>query len=166
MILILMGVTGSGKTTVGKLLSARLGWLFEDADWYHPVDNITKMCQGVPLTDEDRSPWLDRLHIAIRQWIAAGENVVLACSALKHTYRTKLAVSDEVWFAYLKASQEVIASRLSARQDHFMNPNLLSSQFDALEEPAEAIVIDATEAVDKCVEQLTLKLAELQKRAT
>jgi gluconokinase len=159
MIIIIMGVSGSGKTTIGTLFAARMGWLFEDADSYHPPENIEKLSAAIPLTDADREPWLRHLADSIRDWHAAGKNVVLACSALKNSYRSKLRVNDSVCFAYLKVSQEVIEQRLRKRRDHFMNPELLESQFQTLEEPKDAIVIDASKNPDHCVAELMEKLA-------
>jgi gluconokinase len=159
MIIIIMGVSGSGKTTIGKLFATRMGWLFEDADSYHPPQNIEKLSAGIPLTDADREPWLRHLADSIRDWDAAGKNVVLACSALKNSYRSTLRVNDAVHFAYLKVSQEVIEERLKKRRDHFMNPELLDSQFQTLEEPRDAVVIDASKDPDHCVAQLMQKLA-------
>jgi gluconokinase len=156
MILVLMGVTGCGKSTIGRLLASKLGWLFEDADWYHPVENIKKMSEGSPLTDEDRWPWLDHLAEMIRDWSLKKENVVLACSALKAVYRERLNVTDQVRFVYLKCSQSVIEERLKSREDHFMDAKLVPSQFATLEEPGadEAIIVDAAKSVEECVEEL------------
>ncbi len=138
-----MGVTGSGKTTVGRALSANLGWRFADADDYHSAANVSKMAAGIPLTDKDRAPWLLALRQAVVEWTAAGENVVLACSALKAAYREELVTGPEVKLVYLKASMELIAQRLAGRSGHFMNPHLLQSQFDALEEPYDVVTVDA-----------------------
>ena len=111
MIAIVMGVTGSGKTSVGRLLAQQLGWEFADADDFHPSANVEKIARGIPLTDEDRAPWLERLRIQIANWIVNGQNAVLACSALKRTYRQELSVGPEVRFVYLKGSAELIARR-------------------------------------------------------
>ena len=143
MIILLMGVSGVGKTTVGQALAKDLGCRFADADDYHPAANIAKMHAGIALTDEDRAPWLEALHQAIVAWLAAGENVVLACSALKAAYRQQLLVSPEVKLVYLRGSMELITARLASRSGHYMNPHLLRSQFDTLEEPANALIIPA-----------------------
>ena len=144
MIVIVMGVSGSGKTTVGELVAERLGCGFSDADDFHPAANVDKMRAGIPLTDDDRWPWLKALRQAIEDWEAAGQSRVIACSALKAAYRNLLAPRDDVVFVFLKGSAETIASRLKARQGHYLNPDLLASQFATLEEPADAIVVDIT----------------------
>lgn len=159
MILILMGVTGSGKSTIGKLFASKFGWRFEDADWYHPAENIKKMSAGIALADEDRWPWLDHLAGLIRDWSEREENVVLACSALKEVYRQRLTVDGNVRFVYLKASPEVLAERLKYREGHFMRPELLPSQLATLEEPGKAaIVIDTSGTPEEAVEELASKL--------
>lgn len=142
MIVIVMGVSGAGKTTVGELLADRMGCGFSDADDFHPPANVEKMRAGIALTDDDRWPWLKALRQAIEDWQAAGESRVIACSALKDAYRDVLSPRDDVVFVYLKGDTETIASRLKARKGHYMNPNLLTSQFAALEEPADAVVVD------------------------
>ena len=142
MIVIVMGVTGAGKTTVGRLLAGRLGWEFADADDFHPPANVEKMKQGIPLNDDDRRPWLAELRAAISRWIGSGKNVVLACSALKNAYRHELQVGPEVRFAYLKGSPGLIASRLKERHGHFAGEKILAGQFADLEEPESALAID------------------------
>ncbi|MGB7555746.1 MAG: gluconokinase, partial [Candidatus Korobacteraceae bacterium] len=142
MIIILMGVSGVGKTTIGKALAQELHWRFAEGDDFHSAANIAKMHAGIPLTDEDRAPWLQSLRSAITRWLAAGENVVLACSALKASYRETLQVAPEVKFVYLRGSFELIAQRLASRHGHYMNPHLLRSQFDTLEEPIDTVTID------------------------
>lgn len=142
MIVIVMGVSGSGKTTVGKLLAERMGCGFSDADDFHPAANVEKMRAGIPLTDDDRWPWLKALRQAIEEWEAAGKSHVVACSALKDTYRDVLSPKDDVVFVYLKGDAKTIASRLKARKGHYMNPTLLTSQFATLEEPDNALVVD------------------------
>ncbi|HUA15498.1 MAG TPA: gluconokinase [Verrucomicrobiae bacterium] len=141
MIVIVMGVVGAGKTTVGRLLAGRLGWQFADADDFHPAANVEKIRQGIPLTDDDREPWLERLRSEISHWIESGNNVVLACSALKRRYREKLETGAEIRFVYLKGSAETIAKRLRARHGHFAGEQLLASQFADLEEPQNALVV-------------------------
>lgn len=144
MLVVLFGVTGVGKTTIGRLVAGRLGWAFYDADDFHPAANVQRMRRGIPLTDEDRVPWLQALRDLIGSCLSRGEPAVLACSALKSSYRRMLRVSDDVQFVYLKGAPSLIQQRLEQRRSHFMNPALLQSQLDTLEEPAagEAIVVD------------------------
>jgi gluconokinase len=151
MIILLMGVSGVGKTTIGQELAQKLGWAFADADDYHPPANIAKMREGIPLDDADRAPWLQSLHDAIVGWIAAGRSVVLACSALKQAYRQQLLVGPEVKLVYLHGEFELLSQRLKARHGHYMNPELLRSQFDTLEAPAEAISVDVSRQVPEIV---------------
>ena len=135
-VLVLMGVAGSGKTTTGLLLAERLGWPFRDADSFHPPENVEKMSQGVPLTDEDRRPWLAAVASWIDDRLAAGERGVVTCSALKRAYRDVLIGPRRgVGLVYLKGDRHLIGERLRRRQGHFMPPELLDSQFAALEEP-------------------------------
>lgn len=135
-ILIVMGVSGSGKSTVGALLAGQLGWEFEDADWFHPASNIDKMRQGIPLTDDDRRPWLNAIAAWIDKTRRANGHGVIACSALKRRYRDVL-IGDRraVRLIYLKGDETLIARRIAARHEHFMPQGLLNSQFEALEEP-------------------------------
>ena len=149
MIVVLMGVSGSGKTTIGTLLAQRTGVVFADADDYHPAANKAKMAAGNPLNDDDRQPWLEVLNRLMRGWHDAGEGGVLACSALKEKYRATLAdglPADAIHFVLLDGSAEMIAARLAARKHEYMNPKLLESQFKTLEKPkpgeAYAIVND------------------------
>lgn len=143
MIVILMGVSGSGKTTVGRHLAEKLKWQLLDADDFHPPANIEKMSRGIPLEDSDRWPWLDRLNEMIRSAESRGEYVLLACSALKARYRERLAHGCEnVRWIYLKGDFNLIESRLKARKGHYMKAGLLQSQFTALEEPQGALVMD------------------------
>ena len=144
MIILLMGAAGAGKTTVGKLLASHLGWDFADADDYHSTTNLDKMRNGIPLTDADRAPWLASLRALICSWIMVGKSAVLACSALKQAYRDNLSVGPEVRIVYLKLTPEVLRQRLAARHGHFMTEAMLESQLATLEEPKDAIVIDAT----------------------
>ena len=135
MIVIIFGVSGAGKTTVGKLLARELGWRFIEADDFHPAANVEKMHSGQALTDEDRWPWLERLRQQIEPSLAAGENAVLACSALKRAYRHRLRVSDKVKFVFLRGDYALVEKQLRSRHRHFMNAALSQSQFDDLEEP-------------------------------
>ncbi len=144
MIAIVMGVVGAGKTTVGSLLAQKTGWEFVDGDSFHSAANVEKMRQGIPLTDADRASWLGAIHDAVVQWIAEGRNVVLACSALKRSYREKIGIRPEVRFVYLKGSREVIGQRLRARRGHYATEQLLDSQFAILEEPEGAITVDVS----------------------
>jgi gluconokinase len=160
MIVVLMGVTGSGKTTVGRMLAAELGWNYYDADDFHSPANIEKMKRGVPLDDADRQPWLEVLRDLIRSLLERGENGVLACSALKRGYRDYLLIDEQVRLIYLRGNYELIKKRLSDRGVHFMNPQLLESQFEILEEPEGPLTIDvslpAAEIVKSIRDQLGL----------
>jgi gluconokinase len=153
-IVIVMGVTGAGKTTTGRLLANELGWEFADADDFHSAANKKKMSQGIALDDADREPWLEAIRAAMSQWLAAQRNVVLACSALKRSYRERLAISPEVKFVYLKGSYEFIYQRLLSRHGHFATEKILSSQFEALEEPEDAIVVDVTKTPEESVSEI------------
>ncbi|HSY10769.1 MAG TPA: gluconokinase [Verrucomicrobiae bacterium] len=159
MIVVLMGVSGAGKTTVGQALARQLQWRFADADDFHSAANVAKMHAGIPLTDADRAPWLAALHQAIVSWLAAHENVVLACSALKATYRAQIVVSPEVKLIYLRVGREVVAVRLAHRQHHYMNPALIDSQFATLEEPADAVAVDASLTTKEVVLNIRRALA-------
>jgi gluconokinase len=159
MVVLLMGVTGSGKTTVGLALAQSLGWQFVDADDFHSPANIAKMRAGIPLDDSDRTPWLAVLRTAIVGWLQAGASVVLACSALKQVYREQLVVSPEVRLVYLRGEPEAISRRLSERPGHYMNPDLLASQFATLEEPHDAAVVDINATVSKIVAEIRGALA-------
>jgi gluconokinase len=134
-VIIIFGVSGAGKTTVGKVLAEQLGWRFLEADEFHPAANIEKMRNGHPLTDEDRWPWLDCLRNQIERSLSAGENAVLACSALKRAYRDHVRLSDEIKFVFLRGDYALVEKQLRSRHGHFMNAALLQSQFDDLEEP-------------------------------
>lgn len=142
--LLLMGVTASGKSTVGRLLSRRLGWTFHDGDDYHPAANVEKMSHGIPLTDADREPWLDRLNAIMRDHERNGTSAIIASSALKQAYRDRLSrgITPPV-VVFLKGEPEVLQARLDARTDHFMPRLMLPSQLAALEEPADGVVVDA-----------------------
>ena len=159
MIIVLIGVTGSGKSTVGRLLARQLGWKFYEGDDLHPAANLQKMRRGLPLTDEDRKPWLKAIQNAIRAAVENRENVVIACSALKESYRNMLHVKGEVIFVYLKANSPLIQQRLKKRTGHFMNPVLIQSQFDTLEEPNQAVQIDAGLTPAEIVQLIRHRLA-------
>ena len=159
MIIIVIGVTASGKTTVGKLLAKRLRWNFYDGDDFHSTANVEKMSRGSPLNDEDRKPWLESLRGLIQSAIERGESAVIACSALKQSYRRILRVSDAVVFVYLHASVDLVRDRLKSRTGHFMPPALLQSQFDALEAPREALRIDAALGLDEIVQTVQERLS-------
>lgn len=146
-----MGVVGSGKTTVGSLLARQLGWQFADADDYHSAENKEKIRHGIGLTDADRDPWLRRLRAEIQNWIAHGENVVLACSALKRKYREELKAGPDVKFVYLKGDAALIDSRLRARKAHFADDKILASQLADLEEPEDAVRVSIDQNPDQIV---------------
>jgi gluconokinase len=158
MIVIVMGTTGSGKTTIGRLLAKSLGWEFVDADDFHPPANVEKMKHGIPLSDADREPWLKALHDKIVEWSAGKHNVVLACSALKQSYRDELRGSSEVKFVYLKGSYELFSRRVLSRKGHFAKQDLIASQFAALEEPTDAIVADAAQSPEEIVSEVRRQL--------
>lgn len=158
MIVIVMGVVGAGKTTVGSLLAAQLGWQFADADDFHPRVNVDKIRNGIPLTDADRAPWLELLSRAVADWSSAKKDVVLACSALKHDYREKLRVSPSVRFVYLKGSADLIAERLQERHGHFAGQSILESQVADLEEPHSAIVADIRQSPSQIVDSIRSQL--------
>ena len=158
MIVIVMGTTGSGKTTIGSLLAKRMGWEFVDADDFHPPSNVEKMKHGIPLTDADREPWLKALHDKIVEWTAEKRSVVLACSALKQSYRDELRASSDVKFVYLKGSYQLFSQRVLARRGHFAKQDLLASQFATLEEPTDAITVDAAPPPEQIVSELRRQL--------
>ncbi len=154
-----MGPAGSGKTTVGQLLAARLKWDFADADNFHSPANIEKMAHGIPLHDEDRIPWLHSIREAMLQCQAQGRNVVLACSALKRSYRELLQINSDVKLVYLKGSYELFRARLRARKGHYAGEQILACQFADLEEPADAITIDAAQSPQQIVAEIREQLA-------
>lgn len=152
MIVVVMGVSGSGKTTIGIRLAEVLGWPFYDGDDFHPPENVAKMRSGVPLTDADRAPWLSNLRSLIRSLLDEGRSAVLTCSALRRAYRAQLQVDEaRVRFVYLKGSFDLIRARLQNRTGHFMPPALLASQFAALEEPEAALVVTIDQSPDAIV---------------
>lgn len=165
-VVLLMGVSGSGKTTVGRLLSNRLGWDFWDADDFHPAENVRKMAAGIPLDDRDRLPWLKRLSRLIERIVQGRQRpAVVACSALKRDYRARLAPSEvrsAVLTVFLRGDKEVIRARLQSRSNHFMPADLLESQFQALEEPEGAIVIDVRLAPEDIAREIEDRLERRQ----
>ena len=159
MVIIFTGVSGAGKTTVGRLMAQQLGWPFYEGDDYHPAENIEKMTKGVALTDEDRRAWLETLRDLIATVLAQGDNGVMACSALKQSYRAMLRSAGAVVFVHLKVNRRLIRERLQNRQGHFMNPGLVDSQFATLEEPQTVMTIDAALPPDEIVRQVRRALS-------
>ena len=158
MILIVMGVAGCGKSTIGRQLADRLGWPFYDGDDFHPAANVEKMSQGQPLTDEDRSAWLNALVDLIGDHLRQNQSAVIACSALKQTYRAKLQVNASVRFVYLRGSYDLIEARLRQRAGHYMPPDLLASQFAALEEPQGVLTFDIRQPPGQIVAEIIRQL--------
>jgi gluconokinase len=162
MIVIVMGVTGAGKTTVGRLLATELGAEFLDADDYHPPANVAKMKAGTPLDDADRAPWLARLNAILQEHARAGRSVVLACSALKAAYRSVLLDGlDDARIVHLHGSRALLTERLAARRGHYMNPALLDSQLATLEAPSDAIVVDVAQSPAEIVRAIRKALSEV-----
>jgi gluconokinase len=169
MILVLMGVTGSGKTTIGRLLASRMAWEYAEGDDYHSKENVAKMHAGIPLTDEDRMPWLRVLHQVLLDWYKSGKSGVLACSALKQAYRDVLAEGippSDIRFVLLEAPKEVLLERLKHRADHFMNPALLDSQLATLEVPSDALRVSAVQSPEDAVQQILDELKDSIERQT
>ena len=158
-IIIIMGVAGCGKSTIGSMLAHKLGWDFYDADDFHSESNRMKMAQNIPLTDEDRAGWLDSLRSLIGQNIQNGKPIVLACSALKKSYRDILMINEQVEFIYLRGTYEQIEARLLQRSGHFMSAKMLASQFDILEEPQDALTIDITHTPQEIISTIRKGLA-------
>jgi len=160
MVIVLMGVAGSGKTTIGLALAAQLGWTFRDADEFHPPANVEKMSRGLPLTDRDRQPWLAAIRAHIDQTLARGENTIVTCSALKEHYR-RIIVPDpaRVTLVHLTGDFALIAARMRAREGHFMKPAMLSSQFADLEPPRDALAVDIAQPPEAIVAQIRRALA-------
>jgi len=155
-----MGVAGSGKTTVGTRLASALGWEFADADDFHSPENVARMAAGIPLTDEDRGPWLHDLQTLVRQFELSGRNLVLACSALRASYRDLLcSASSQPAIVYLKADRSLIFERVSQRRDHYMPSSLIESQFEDLEEPDDAIMFPADWRPDQVVAAMRAHLS-------
>jgi gluconokinase len=158
MIVVVMGVTGSGKTTEGMLLAQRLGWEYADADDFHSAANKDKMHRGIPLTDADRIPWLESIHARLLQIAAEKRNAVLACSALKQSYRELLLRGIDARLVYLKGSYELIRQRLQGRHGHFADEHILAAQFADLQEPSGAIVVDITPPPEAIVDEICRRL--------
>ena len=160
MIVVLMGVCGCGKSTVGRPLAQELGWTFVDADDLHPRANVEKMASGVPLTDEDRWPWYERIVAELQRLTRSGKHVVLACSALKQAYRERLARAGDLRIVYMKGDAATIEPRIASRSGHFMPASLLASQFATLEEPSDAIVVDVAQPIAVQVAAIARALRE------
>ena len=156
MVILVMGVSGAGKTTIGRRLADELGWQFSDGDDFHPAANLEKMRKGHALTDADRQPWLERMHAAIVDRISRNQPAVLACSLLKASYRAIVedGCREQLRLVYLKGSFDLFHQRLARRMDHFMRPELLASQFAILEEPDDALVIDAALPPEEIIRQI------------
>lgn len=159
--IVVMGVAGVGKTTIGKELARRLGYTFVDADQYHSPENVRKMSAGIPLTDADRGPWLDKLNSVLRDFLSRATPVVLASSALKESYRETIGAGVNPAWIYLEAPAEVIRKRLADRHGHFATTRLLASQLEMLEEPQGAITVDASGRPDNIVQEVLTKLADI-----
>jgi gluconokinase len=158
MFVVLMGVAGSGKTTIGRKLAAELGWKFYDADDFHPAANVEKMARGAPLDDADRKPWLEALRDLVRGSLERGERAVLACSALKESYRAYLLSDGRVKLVYLRGDYELIRDRLKDRRGHFMKPQMLDSQFATLEEPEQGVQVDISAPPEEIIEAIRSRL--------
>ncbi len=159
MVIVLMGVAGSGKTTIGQQLAGELGWDFADADQFHPPANVAKMSVGQALDDTDRAPWLAALRAHIDAQLAAGRDAIVTCSALKQRYRDVLVADPaRVKLVYLKGSRDILWSRLTGRQGHFMKPAMLESQLAALEEPADALVVDVAGRPEEIIATIRQRL--------
>lgn len=160
MVILLMGVAGSGKTTVGRALASTLGWKFRDADEFHPPANVAKMSAGHPLTDSDRAPWLAAIRAFIDQKLARHENAVVTCSALKESYRAQLVADPaHVKLVHLTGDPALLAQRIAGRTDHFMKPNMLASQLAALEPPHDALTVDIAGTPEQIVAQIRRSLS-------
>ncbi|KJS03081.1 MAG: hypothetical protein VR65_02220 [Desulfobulbaceae bacterium BRH_c16a] len=163
MVIVLIGPMGCGKTTVGKLLATQLAWPFEDADDFHPKENIDKMRAGIPLDDRDRQGWLTTLQELIVRKKTAGENLVLACSALKKKYRDLLGVDQrQVVSVYLKGDFDLLRTRIEGRNHQYMNPDLLTSQLQTMEEPADGVILHIGPGPEVLAGEIVLRLKQLQ----
>jgi gluconokinase len=160
MVIVFMGVAGSGKTTVGRALATALGWSFRDADDFHPPANVAKMSAGRPLTDADRAPWLAAIRTYIDDRLAHSENAVVTCSALKEKYRAVLAADPtRVKLVHLTGDPALLAARIAGRTDHFMKPAMLASQLAALETPRDALTVDIAGSPEAIVTEVRRKLS-------
>ena len=159
MVVLLMGTTGAGKTTVGKILAARLCWTFLDADDFHPPANIEKMHHGIPLTDADRLPWLEKIHAELLRQTPSGRNIVLACSALKQSYRDLLSSELDVRIVYLRGTYDVMRQRIEFRHGHFAGQGILAGQFADLEEPRNALVLDVSRSPQQLAAEVVAGLS-------
>ena len=151
LVIVVMGVSGSGKTLVGSLLANRLNWMYRDADNFHSKENREKMANGIPLTDQDRAGWLMTLRRLISRFMERNEDLILACSALKESYRQTLRVNEDVRFVYLRGSYQQIEARMKERKDHYMKSEMLKSQFETLEEPRDALTVDISQTPKEIV---------------
>ncbi|HVN30164.1 MAG TPA: gluconokinase [Candidatus Binataceae bacterium] len=159
MVIVVMGVSGAGKSTIGRILAENLGWQFRDADDFHSPANKRKMAAGIALTDADRAPWLAAIRELIEGFLRAGVDAVVACSALKQAYRDQIVGNRAaVKMVYLKGSRELIRSRIANRTSHFMNKDLLDSQFDTLEEPRDGIAVDIAPPPNEIVAEIRRRL--------
>jgi len=160
-----MGVAGSGKTTIGKALSSRLGWSFYDGDDFHSAENVEKMSQGIPLSDEDRAKWLEILSDLIAEKYQAGEHLILACSALKRSYRQELRKSGApIFFIFLEGSFDLVLKRMEKREDHYMKTGMLESQFDILEPPENALHLCIERPITALVEESIALIEEISRQ--
>jgi gluconokinase len=159
MVIVIMGASGAGKTTIGRKLAGELGWPFQDADSLHSPENVHKMQRGIGLTDEDRAPWLERVRAVIEEYVVQGRDAVVACSALRERYRDVIsAVDGDVRFVYLKASAELLRDRVARRTNHFAPVELVASQLATLEPPGDAVVVDASQPVAAVVDAIRAAL--------
>lgn len=164
MVIVLIGPMGCGKTTVGKLLAEQLGWSFDDADDFHPAENVAKMRVGIPLDDSDRQGWLLTLKERINERMRAGENLVLACSALKKKYRDLLGIDDQqVMSVYLKGDFDLLSARIDGRNHQYMNKDLLTSQLATMEEPEDGLTLHIGASPTILAEQIAAWLQQLPK---
>jgi gluconokinase len=164
---LVMGVAGSGKSTLGNALAQTLDWDFFDADDFHSVENITKMAAGIPLSDADRAPWLAALNHQLTSTLAENRHPVLACSALRQTYRGQLLSGTHgIAIIYLKGTYDIIGSRMAAREGHYMKSNMLRSQFETLEEPQDALVLDVSLPLDEMLGTILAKYPRLKRSST
>ena len=158
MVILVMGTTGAGKTTVGKLIAEHRGWIFLDADDFHPPANIEKMHHGIPLTDADRLPWLEKIHAELLRQTQSGKNIVLACSALKQSYRNLLSPALDMRVVYLRGTYEVMRHHIESRHGHFAGEDILAGQFADLEEPHNALVLDVSRSPQQLAAEVIVSL--------